>query len=82
MAEDQMVRQHHKLNGHEFEQTLGDSGGQGSLACYSSWGGKESDMTQCLNNSNNKCSQNSACSVVTLPVFLVVIDKPGSLMAP
>ena len=29
----------------EFEQTLGDSGGQGSLACCSSWGGKESDMT-------------------------------------
>ena len=33
-----MVRLHHQLNGHEFEQTLGDSGGQGSLVCYSPWG--------------------------------------------
>ena len=32
-----MVRQHHQLNGHEFEQTLGDSEGQGSLACYNPW---------------------------------------------
>ena len=29
---------HHQINGHEFEQTLGDSEGQGSLECYSSWG--------------------------------------------
>ena len=36
-AEDEMVRQHHQLNGHEFEQTLGDSEGQGSLACYNPW---------------------------------------------
>ena len=35
-----MVRQHHQLNGHEFEQTQGDSEGQGSLACQSSWGHK------------------------------------------
>ena len=33
------------LIGHEFEQTLGDSGGQGSLACCTSWGHKELDMT-------------------------------------
>ena len=32
MTEDEMVRQHHQLNGHEFEQSLGDSGGQRSLA--------------------------------------------------
>ena len=36
---------HHRLNGHEFEQTLGGSEGQGSLACCSSWGHKESDTT-------------------------------------
>ena len=35
---DEMVGWHHWLNGHEFEQTLGDSEGQGSLACYSLWG--------------------------------------------
>ena len=42
-TEDEMVRWHHWLNGHESEQTLGDSEGLGSLACYSSWGPKESD---------------------------------------
>ena len=43
---DEMVGWHHQLNGHESEQTLGDSEGQGSLACYSPWGCKESDTTQ------------------------------------
>ena len=38
MTEDEMVGWHHRLNGHEFEQTLGDSGGQGSLTCCSPWG--------------------------------------------
>ena len=44
-TEDEMVGSHHRLNGHEFEQTHGDSEGQGGLACCSSWGHKESDMT-------------------------------------
>ena len=40
-----MVRQHYRLHGHEFEQTLGDSEGQESLVCCSPWGCTESDMT-------------------------------------
>ena len=40
---DKMDGWHHQLNGHESEQTLGNGEGQGSLACYSSWGHKESD---------------------------------------
>ena len=40
-----MVRWHPQLNGHEFEQTPGDSEGQGSLVCCSAWYQKESDMT-------------------------------------
>ena len=40
MTEDEMVGWHHQLNGYEFEQTLGDSEGQGSLACCSSWSHK------------------------------------------
>ena len=44
MADNEMVRQHHQLNGHELEQTLGDSEGQGSLVCCSPWGHKESGM--------------------------------------
>ena len=43
-----MAGWHHRLNGHEFEQTQGDSGEQGSLACYSPWGHKESDATIAL----------------------------------
>ena len=45
VTEDEMVGWHHQLNGHEFEQTLGDSEGQRSQAWCSSWGHKESDMT-------------------------------------
>ena len=40
-----MVGWNHQLNGHEFEQTLGECEGQGSLVCCSSWGCKELDMT-------------------------------------
>ena len=53
MTEDEMVGQHHQLNGHGFEQALGDDAGQRSLVCCSPWGCKESDMTQGLNNNNN-----------------------------
>ena len=51
-TEGEMVGWHHRLNGHEFEQTLGDSEGQGSLMCCSPWGWKEPDMTEQLNNKN------------------------------
>jgi len=43
---DEMVGWHHRLNGHEVEQTLGDHERQGSLVCCSPWGRKESDMTE------------------------------------
>ena len=46
MPEDEMVGWHHRLSGHESEQTPGDSDGQGSLACCSSLGCKQSDMTE------------------------------------
>ena len=48
-TEDEVVGWHHQFNGHEFEQTLGDNEGQGSLACCSPRGDKESDMTERLN---------------------------------
>ena len=41
-----MVGWHYRLNGHEFEQAPGDGDGLGSLACYSPWGHKESDMAE------------------------------------
>ena len=47
----------HRLTGHESEQTLGDSEGQGSLACCSPWGPKESDATEQLNNKGLSCGR-------------------------
>ena len=44
-TEDETVGWHHQLNGHEFEQTSGDSEGQRNLACCSSWGPKELTTT-------------------------------------
>ena len=41
-----MVGWHHRLNGHEFEQALGDGEGQESLVSCSPWGRKESDTTE------------------------------------
>ena len=46
---EEMVGWHHRLNGHEFEQTLGVGDGQGVLTCCSPWGHKESDTTERLN---------------------------------
>ena len=47
--EDEIVGQHHQLDGHEFEQAPGIGDGQGSLACCSPWSRKELDTTQGLN---------------------------------
>ena len=48
-SEDEMAEWHHWLNGHKFEQAPGVGDGQGSLACCSPWGCKESDTTEWLN---------------------------------
>ena len=45
VTEDEIVGWHHRLNGHEFKQILGDGEGEGSLACCGSWGHKELDTT-------------------------------------
>ena len=50
ITEDKMIGWHHQLDGHEFEQTLGDSERQGSLMCCSPWSHKESDTTEWLDN--------------------------------
>jgi len=52
-AENEMVEWHHQLNTHEFKQALGDVERQGTLACCSPWGCKESDTTERLHNNNN-----------------------------
>ena len=50
MTDNEMVAGHHWLNGHEFEQALGDGEGQESLECCSPWGHAESDTTERLSN--------------------------------
>ena len=45
MKEDEMLGWHHQLDGHEFEQTLGDIEGEGSFSCCSPCGCKEYDTT-------------------------------------
>ena len=54
MTEDKMVGWHHRLNGRDFEQTLGDNEGQGSLEYCRPWGHKESYMTERLKNNNKR----------------------------
>ena len=49
MTEDEMVGWHHRLDGHEFEQSSGVGDGQGGLGCCSPWGLKELDTTERLN---------------------------------
>ena len=54
MTEDEMVGWHHRLDGHGFERAPGVGDGQGGLACCNPWGRKDLDMTEQLNNDNNK----------------------------
>ena len=69
-TKDEMVGWHHQLNGHEFEQALGDGDGQGILVYCSPWGHKESDITEWLNN-NNKRKQ----IIIHIPKKSSVINK-------
>ena len=52
MTENEMAGWHHRLNGHEFEQALGDGEEQGSLAFCSPWSCKELDIIEQLNHNN------------------------------
>ena len=56
-TEDEMAGWHHRLHGHEFQQTLGGGEGQGSLACCRPRGYKELDTTDQLNNNSSKAAQ-------------------------
>ena len=60
-TDNEMVVWHHWLNGHKFEQTARDKEGQGSLACCSPRGHKESDTTEGLNNNNSRIKFRGSC---------------------
>ena len=60
MTEDEMVGWHHRLNGHEFEQALGVSDGQGGLVCCGPWSHKESDTTERPNWTDTEYQKSNA----------------------
>ena len=77
-----MVGWHHRLSGHEFEQTPGDSGRQGSLVCCGPWGQKESDTTEQLNNKAPKRGANQEHSSHSEEEFhLLLKGKAGMPVA-
>ena len=69
MTEDEMVGWHHRLDGHELEQALGDEG-QGSLVCCSA----ESDITERLNSSNSAKHEAGAQQMVSLIILLYFLS--------
>ena len=77
MTEDKMVGSYHQLNRHEFEQTLGENGGQRSLVCCSPGDHKESDMTQQMktNNSLEEVTKKHQYSILT---HIYGIQKDGN----
>ena len=78
-TEDEMVGWHHWLSGHAFEQTLGDSEGQGSLACCSPWARKELDTTERLNwtewNWNSNLDKLAPKSIILTTLLLLALNK-------
>ena len=66
--EGEMVGRHHRLNGLEFEQSLGDGEGQGSLTCCSPWGRIGSIMTERLNDNNKRLTASSIAPVWALNI--------------
>ena len=79
MTKEEVVGRHHRFNGREFLQTLGDNEGQGSLVCCRPWSCKESDTAEQLNN--NKMKFNFIPRIPSLSPristrFLVSQDSP------
>ena len=63
MTEDEMVGSHHQFNGHAFEQAPGVGDGQGSLACWSPRGRKESDETELTKLTDTPSPEEKRCLV-------------------
>ena len=80
VTEGTMAGWHHWLNGHEFEQALGDGEGQGSLACGSPWAHKELAMTAWLNSNSRvfSCMDMSQFGVSFSPWWTLALSVLGS----
>ena len=83
-TEDEMVRWHHRLDGHEFEWTPGVGDGQGSLACCDSWGRRESDTTERLNwtELNYTFSSNLKAKITICPWIYAKIFPQSYVLSP
>ena len=68
MTEEEMAGWHHQLNGHESEQTPGDSEGQGSLVCCSPQGCRKLDTTEQLNNDKDVKKKKAKVNEHVLPL--------------
>ena len=74
-TEDEMVGWHHWLNRHEFEQTPGDSKGQGNLSCWSPWGRKELDMISNWTKTTTRKMETQAPSYIAFSPFLSLLNS-------
>ena len=70
-TEKEMFGWHHGHNGHRFWGTPGVGDGQGGLACYSSWGHKESDTTEQLNSTKTIISINPISTMLCDIIILI-----------
>ena len=77
-TEDEMAGWYHRLDGCEFEWTLGDGDGQGGLECCDSWGRKESDTTERLNWTELKGSWETHMQVRKQQLELDMEQQTGS----
>ena len=82
MTEDEMVGWHHRLNGHECEQTQGDSEGQGSLSCCSPWGCKELNMVEHACAHTHTCIYLYKQTVLFLPLYIQARRENKSFFFP
>ena len=80
MTEDEVVGWHHWLNRHGFGCTLGVGDGQGGPACYSSWGCKESDMTEWLNWTDSNLVKNVIGILIGIALNLQTILGSMSIL--
>ena len=79
MAEDEMVRKHHQINGQEFEQTLGESGGERSLACCSPWSCR---VRYGLSTEQQKVSYRHLASALQILYLILRATLQGTFYSP
>ena len=84
MTEDEIVGWHHRVDEHEFEKAPGD-GEQGSLACYSQWGHKESEMTERLSTHTHTpyIYENNYTNIilVNIKLYIFIILRIGQCVS-